>query len=158
MKRRNRKITRLDQRTKKRKNNPDYVATGLMVYLTEEISMVMTTRKWTRSKLAKKMKCSEAYITKLLRGEENLTIRKIAQIAVVLGLQPKVVLDGETHDAHIAQKAFTKREMKGDILPWDATLSGSVSTPEKATVPVSNVISWPHRQIEITTGEVRAHG
>jgi transcriptional regulator with XRE-family HTH domain len=67
-------------------NDPEYIAEGLMIDITEQIVNLMNTRKLSRSDLASKLKCSNAYITKLLNGSENLTIKKLVQIAQALGM------------------------------------------------------------------------
>lgn len=115
MKKTTTKISSLKDWTESRKNDPDYVASGLIVDLTEEISAVMEERKMNRSALAKKLKCSTAYITKLLRGEENLTIKKIAQIAIALELEPKISLDGRNQKVQISNEAFTVRFLSSEI-------------------------------------------
>lgn len=121
MKKKNEKVSKLNQWIERRKRNPDFIATGLMVHLTEEITRAMADLKWTRSKLASKLNCSTAYVTKLLRGEENLTIKKIAQIASVLGLSPKIILDGDQHTVEAKANEYTVRLVGSDVFPvlWD---------------------------------------
>lgn len=87
------KITSLEQWTKSRENDPTYIATGLMVLLTEEIARALDEKSWSRSTLAKRLKCSTAHVTTLLAGEGNLTITKIAQISAVLGFKSRIFLN-----------------------------------------------------------------
>jgi transcriptional regulator with XRE-family HTH domain len=67
------------------KNDPEYIAERLILDLTEQIAKRLQEGSLTRSELAKRLKVSNAYITKLMRGEQNLTIRTIVQIANALG-------------------------------------------------------------------------
>jgi len=69
---------------KKYQNDPEFQAERLIIDLTEQISRKLEEGSITRSELAKRLDCTNAYITKLLRGGENLTIRKIVQIANAL--------------------------------------------------------------------------
>ena len=52
--------------------------------ISEKISEYMLERNMNRKQFAQKLNCSSAYITKLLNGNENLTIAKLFQIARVM--------------------------------------------------------------------------
>lgn len=76
---------RFSKLLEKYKNDPEYQAERLIIDLTEQIARRLEEGSLTRSELAKRLDCSNSYITKLMRGEQNLTIRKIFQIANALG-------------------------------------------------------------------------
>lgn len=157
MKAKKEKITSLTQWSKKRENNPDFVAAGMMVRLTEELAGIMAEKGWSRSKLAKKLKCSEAYVTKLLRGEQNLTIKKIAQIAGVLHMKPRIVLDGDSHDLILAQEAFTVRHVHGTIYPFTTHFGGTADSSGKTTYDVTPLDPISTKEVVIKYGAI-SHG
>jgi transcriptional regulator with XRE-family HTH domain len=66
------------------KNDAEYQTEMLQLKITEQILSIMNEKSITRTMLAEKMGCSNAYITKLLNGKENLTLRKLTEIASVL--------------------------------------------------------------------------
>ncbi len=66
------------------KDDIEYISEGIIIDVTEQIHKQMKEKNITRSQLAQKLGCSNAYITKLLNGGENLTLKKIVQIAHAL--------------------------------------------------------------------------
>ncbi|MCK6542455.1 helix-turn-helix transcriptional regulator [bacterium] len=155
------KITSLDQWTRLRESDPEYIATSIMIKLTEELSNQLVKKKWSRSVLARKLGCSVAYITKLLRGEENLTIKKIAQIASVFEIQPEIILDSENHSAQKTQEFYTQRIVTGNIIRYPFTnLIGNARTDELGylnyPIPFSNPVQG---SIDfVTTNKATTHG
>lgn len=57
-----------------------------------KISAEMDKQGISRSALAKKLCVSPPYVTKLLRGHANLTIRSLAKIASVLGCECSILI------------------------------------------------------------------
>lgn len=68
----------------KYKDDLDYIAEGVLIDVTEQIIVQLESKKLTRTQLAQKLNCSNAYVTKLLNGSENLTLKKLVHIAQVL--------------------------------------------------------------------------
>ena len=69
---------------KKYENDPEYVAEGLFLQINEHIVKALQDQGLSRSALAQELGVSGAYVTKLLNGNENLTIRQLARIAAAL--------------------------------------------------------------------------
>lgn len=65
-------------------SDPNYVAEGMKLDITEEICRIMKEKNMNRSQLAERMQTSCAYITKVLRGNVNMTLLSIAKFAVAL--------------------------------------------------------------------------
>lgn len=65
----------------------------LMVDATELLSTVMELRGTTRAELAEQLGRSKAYITQMLRGNQNLTLRTIADVFCVLNCRLLVVAE-----------------------------------------------------------------
>jgi len=68
----------------KYKDDLDYIVEGVLIDVTEQIIEQLEKKKLTRTQLAQKLNCSNPYVTKLLNGSENLTLKKLVQIAQVL--------------------------------------------------------------------------
>ena len=76
--------TFIRQYVEKFKDDPEFVTEQLMLEIGGSIVRCMKTREMSRSDLAKKLKVSRAYVTQLLNGKPNLTIRSLAALGVVL--------------------------------------------------------------------------
>ena len=71
--------------TEKYKDDPEYIAEGMLLDISEQFLKAMESQEINRTQLSEKLECSNAYVTKIFNGSENLTIRKAVQIATVLG-------------------------------------------------------------------------
>lgn len=78
----------------KRKRSRAGAAQQLIRGTTESITILMKKRGVTRSELARRMKRTNAYVTQMLSGDRNLTLRTIADVAKALDATPRVVLKG----------------------------------------------------------------
>lgn len=67
------------------KEDADFIAEGLIVRITENISRIMKAKNINNAQLAEELGTSKAYVTKVLNGNPNMTIRTLAKIAVALG-------------------------------------------------------------------------
>ena len=58
---------------------------GLILDVSQQLFEVMEDKGVTRAELASRLGCSKAYITKLLGGPSNMTLRKVAEVFHALG-------------------------------------------------------------------------
>jgi len=58
---------------------------GLIFDVSQQLFEVMEKDGVTKAELAKRLDCSKAYVTKLLRGPSNMTLRKVAEVFHALG-------------------------------------------------------------------------
>jgi transcriptional regulator with XRE-family HTH domain len=65
-------------------DDPEYVAEGILIDINEQIVRLMKHLDMNKSQLAEKLGVSNAYVTKLLGGNENLTIKQLVRIVAVL--------------------------------------------------------------------------
>jgi transcriptional regulator with XRE-family HTH domain len=87
---------------------PAYVAAGVCLALAKNIEALMNSQGITNSDLAVRLGCSKAYVTKLLRGDANLTVNTIAKISIAL--------DAEFNFAMIQKSKY--KEMEKFIKAW----------------------------------------
>ncbi len=73
--------TWFEKRLEEIENSPTFQAEDLRIDIIEQMLTLMEGAGITRADLARKLGCSNAYITKLLNGSENLTLLKLTQIA-----------------------------------------------------------------------------
>ncbi len=91
---RNTKMT-LETYAKDYANDPEFVAEGLAIKVTEEMLEYLEQKRLSQSWLAERMGVSRAHVSRILNARPNMTLLTIAKIAVALGVQPDVCLDTE---------------------------------------------------------------
>jgi transcriptional regulator with XRE-family HTH domain len=74
-----------DRLIDKYKEDREFRLEGLILDFTEKIVSKMEEMKITRAELAKRLGVSKAFISKLLNGNPNLTIKSMMSIADALG-------------------------------------------------------------------------
>ena len=69
-----------------------YYEEGLVLDVAARVIDTMEARRITRSDLARRLAVSPAYITKVLRGQANLSLESLAKLAFALDLKWECVL------------------------------------------------------------------
>lgn len=85
--------TTLDTYAQDYANDPEFVAEGLAIKVTEEMLACLGQKKLSQSWLAEQMGVSRAHVSRILNARPNITLLTIAKIAVALGVKPDVCLD-----------------------------------------------------------------
>ena len=76
-------------------NDPEFVAEGLAIKITEEMLECLERKNLNQSWLAEQMGVSRAHVSRLLNARPNMTLLTISKIAVALGVKPDICLDTE---------------------------------------------------------------
>ena len=76
-------------------NDPEFVAEGLAIKITEEMLECLELKNLNQSWLAGQMGVSRTHVSRILNARPNMTLLTIAKIAVALGVKPDVCLDTE---------------------------------------------------------------
>lgn len=71
-------------------HDPDFVAEGLAIHFTSEISRLMVEQGVSRSSLAEALGVSRAYVTKIFSAPPNLTLKSMVSVAMPLEAEIKV--------------------------------------------------------------------
>ena len=66
---------------------------ALIAQVTEEISAAIERMGINRSELAGRMHASKGYVSQLLGGSRNMTLRTLADLCQALDLRPRFTLD-----------------------------------------------------------------
>jgi plasmid maintenance system antidote protein VapI len=110
----------LDRYAREYANDPEYVAEGLAIKVTEEMLECLDLKGLNQSWLAEQMGVSRAHVSRILNARPNMTLLTIAKIAVALNVKPDVCLDSES---------------------W--RLNWSNPTPQKASVSAAGEVELP---------------
>lgn len=82
----------------KYENKSSYIAEELLLQVTEKIVELLIQKKMTRTELSAKMKVSKPYITKILNGNENLTLKTLVNIAHALDTKICIQFEKNNHE------------------------------------------------------------
>lgn len=67
------------------KDDKEFLTEQAILHFTEQVAAAMQGLRMTRAGLARKLGVSKAFVTKLLNGNPNLTIRTMVSLAEALG-------------------------------------------------------------------------
>ena len=71
---------------------PEYWEEGAILDFTEALYIAMEEQGVTRAELARRLGTSQTYITRVLGGHANFTLKSMSKLALALGLQLEVGL------------------------------------------------------------------
>lgn len=83
----------LEQQFAEDMRDPEYLRELLLWDLTEQIAVAMEEQGVSRADLAQRLGVSRQYVTKVLNGMPNLTLRTMVEIAAALGRQVRIGLE-----------------------------------------------------------------
>lgn len=78
---------------KQREDAPDYLAEGVLLDITEQIAVRLRDLQMSAADLAKRLGVSRAYISQIMNGKPNMTVRTVVGIAHALDRQVSVKLE-----------------------------------------------------------------
>lgn len=73
---------------------PEFILDGILLDINETICSELEKKGMSRKEFARRLNVSPAYVTKLLRGDPNLTLRSLINISQAPGLSLDVRLKG----------------------------------------------------------------
>jgi len=113
----------------KYRRDPDFMLEQLTFDITNTICRAMDKKGLSRSDLARQLKVSPAYITKLLNSTSNLTLRTLVNLALALDLEVDIALQPRNVEWPLPL-----------VKPWgELPARDSVSVPEPARVLAASV-------------------
>lgn len=84
-----------EQMLSEARESPEYWVEGAILEFTEELCRLMDEQEVNRAELARRVKKSRSYITKVLRGDANFTLATMTNLARALGAEVKMHLAPE---------------------------------------------------------------
>jgi len=88
-----------EQLFKAAEQRPEYWEEGALLDFTEALYAAMEDQGVTRTELARRLGTSQAYITRVLSGNANFTLRTMSKLAFALGMQLDVALSPQRRAA-----------------------------------------------------------
>jgi len=102
---------RLDRKLVEWDVDPEYIVEGVVIRTNERICELMEARGITRAELARRLGKSPPYVTRLLNGRPNMTLKTLTEIAVALGEAIEVFIPSSVRqqrqralEAHLAEQ------------------------------------------------------
>ena len=105
------------------KKDPGFILDGILLDINETICSILERKGISRREFAKKLNVSPPYVTKLLRGDPNLTLKSLVKISQALG----VSLDVRLKEPEMVKKIehdFEKSDFK--TIPFEL-FGGSIN-------------------------------
>jgi transcriptional regulator with XRE-family HTH domain len=99
-----------------------YVIEGLVADASETIARLMAEQNVTKAELAKRLKKSRSWVTQMLSGKANLTVRTLAEAAFALGAELKLDAQRQNRrkaadvDAAPRRRALSRRVNRGKAI------------------------------------------
>ena len=100
----------LDSYIAERDRDPEFVLEGVLLRVNERICEIMDRKGITRAELARRLDVKPPYITKLLDGEANLTLRSLVNVAVSLDEGLDVFVPSSVTEERARASAAVRRE------------------------------------------------
>lgn len=129
-----------------------YAQEKLLVDVTEEILYEMAQQNVSKAMLAKKLKRSKSFVTRLLNGEHNMTLRTLSDVCFALGLKPKVYINEEAHEQELSgwQQA---QEIAEEVQQKSFVLKQKIEIIEKQIQENDKRQLWDDSEIATITQE-----
>ena len=114
--------TYLESKVEQFAKNPEFIAHQILIDLMEQVLACMDSQGLRSKDLAERLEVSRSYVTRLLEGQPNLTIRSVANIATALNCTVNISLrpDISQIDAQaelIERLGFETRRSSGHEAP-----------------------------------------
>lgn len=81
-----------DKQVAKRRRHPEFILEQLTLDITDAVCRAMEEKGLSRSDLARRLRVSPAYVTKLLNSTSNVTLRTLINLSLALDLRVGVKL------------------------------------------------------------------
>lgn len=104
-------IERLRHLVDELKDDPAYELEGVLLDVTEGIVKRMIEQNVRRTDLAERLGTSRAYVTKLLDGQENMTLKTLVRVANALEMKVDMRFIPREQAARPVRKARVKTDM-----------------------------------------------
>ncbi len=123
---------RFDTLLKKFQDDPQFIAEGLLLDINEQLVKLLQEQGVSKSTLAQKLGVSNAYVSKLLNGNENLTIKQLVKIATVLGCGIDVAL---VRRSFTVNRLYSYKPGKVDVTGFNEQFI--LEQPDESNLPIA---------------------
>ncbi|MCH7970366.1 MAG: helix-turn-helix domain-containing protein [Chloroflexi bacterium] len=98
-------------------NDPEFLAELLALQVTNQITLIMDKQELSLREMADRVGVSSAYLSRVLSGNPNMTVKTIAKFAVALGLHAAIRFEELVRavDTRFDYKSSSKQEISIEI-------------------------------------------
>ena len=108
-----------------------FLEEGLILEATEAICEAMKKRRMSKAALAGRLGTSKAYVTQLLNGNRNMTLRTFARIAFALNLTPEMALKEDLASSKQHERMDRTRQSQTAVTPALNQIAGANPMPRE---------------------------
>lgn len=133
--------------------NAAFVADSLKIEIGDEVIRVLKEKDWSRSDLARALKRSRQYVTKMLKGDTNFTLESIASLSIALNKEFHFVFADRGTSIRWLGVVEGGKETKGkEQQPWPSPSTpshyfASADALTEKPLPVPHEMPIPEAQI-----------
>jgi len=109
----------LKHKINKYANDETFILEGKILELAEQISIRLEELKWSKKDLAEKMSVSPAFVTKLLNGKNNYTLKTLFKVAESLNLDLDIKFESKEKPGNNILEYITTDVIKNTIFDCD---------------------------------------
>jgi len=133
----------------------DYWVQQAALTFTENVERLLRQRGMTRKRLAELLGSSPAYVTKLLRGDVNCTLRTMVRVSRALGAEftPFIQVAGHAASTVAASRAALRPFVVSETIRLVVYSSPPMTSPFGNTGPIYHRVDSPTTR----PGSLRAH-
>ncbi|HLR33317.1 MAG TPA: helix-turn-helix transcriptional regulator [Fodinibius sp.] len=77
----------IKEKEQKLKNDPEYIAYGIMLDISSQITNRLNELNWKQKDLAERLNKSQGWISRLLNAPTNFSIKKLVEVALAIDLK-----------------------------------------------------------------------
>lgn len=121
---------------KNAEKRPSYVSAKTCLKIAKNIERVMEEKNINNAALAELLGCSKPYITKILRGDANLTIETLAKLSIALDCEPVVELKQKNAEHTLVSDWFIQEKFNLNlaISAWDEIFKAGLIPPKEKEI------------------------
>ncbi len=101
-----------DNQLAERDKSPDFILECVLIAATERICELMDKHDISRAELARRLGKSRAYVTRMLNGQPNMTLKTLTQIAVALGEGIDLFVPSSVHEDRARAMAAREEQQR----------------------------------------------
>ncbi len=106
-------INKINELLKDTEFRQGYEEERIVILFGEILSEIMEKRKWNKARLARELGFSKSYVTQLLKGSKNISLRNLAKIMFRLGR--RVNIEVAKLSGSFEEELFQDDEYKGNV-------------------------------------------
>ena len=105
----------LSEKLAQYKDDPEFILESVLFDITEKISLEMKKSGISKTELAQRLGKSKAFVTRILKGNHNMTLKTLLSISMAMNLKLNVDLKS-TESIHSYSQGFKDQAFENCVL------------------------------------------